>query len=350
MINIEQIKERLTTEDIELLMGVAPTTVTPKQIIFPSICHHPFDYDKHKPKLYYYTETKSFYCFSCGFSGDIFSVIIRLRNVNFIEAVKYICHTCHINIDDLENNGEYDDWQKLKRFLKKGAADNSSELKIYDKSALNLFDKKYHQEWLDYGISKATMDLYNILWYAKTAQIVIPVYMNGELVGIRGRYTWRRDLDKGKYKPLTDTNDNTYSFPSSKVFYGLDINKAEIEKRKSVILVEAEKTVMKFHEWGVNNVLAVFGSNISKWHINTLLSMNVKTVILGFDSDFKMINDKDYVKFIEKTKKQIAKLNPYFAVEVMYNNIGANAYKFSPTDYSYDDYKKIYKNRIKIIM
>lgn len=348
MINIQVIKDRLTTDDIQTILGVAPVSVTQKQIIFPSVCHHPLDYGKHKPKLYYYPATKSFYCFSCGFSGDIFSVIIRLRKINFFEAVKYVCYVCHIDIDGLENEGSYDDWQKLKRFLKGKNTDSTSTLKTYDESILNLFEKKYCKEWLDYGITKATMDLFNILWYAKTAQIVIPVYMEGALVGIRGRYIRKKDVDKGKYKPLTDTNDNTYSFPSSKVFYGLDINKTEIEKRKSVILVEAEKTVIKFHEWGIYNCLAVFGSNISKWHIQTLLSMGVKTVILGFDSDFKTIGDKDYDKFVEKTKKHIAKLTPYFNVEIMYNNIGIpNAYKFSPTDYSLDDYKRIYKSRIK---
>ena len=55
-----------------------------------------------------------------------------------------------------------------------------------------------------------------------------------------------------------------------------------------------------------------------------------------------------YHKFNERQsgEKLIEKLKPYFKVELCYNNIDADAYKFSPTDYNLEDFKKIYKRRI----
>jgi hypothetical protein len=99
--------------------------------------------------------------------------------------------------------------------------------------------------------------------------------------------------------------------------------------------------------WGCNKCLAVFGSKISKEHINKLLQLGVEKVVLMMDSDFHNIDDEEYNLFIEKMNKLINKLKPYFEVELCYNNIKADAYKFSPTDYSLEDFKKIYKRRVK---
>ena len=72
-----------------------------------------------------------------------------------------------------------------------------------------------------------------------------------------------------------------------------------------------------------------------------------KKVILMMDSDFHSKEDEEYKLFVDKMNKLIDKLKPYFKVELCYNNIDIDAYKFSPTDYSLEDFKKIYKRRIK---
>lgn len=341
--NIQDIKNSLTVDEITRIIGVEPKFYSERQIIYPSICHHFADYAEHKPKLYYYTESKSFYCYVCGFSGDIFSLVEKIRNITFKKALAYICGVLGISETDIEDKPK-DEWQRIKRFLPK-FKEQETPLKVYDEKILDLFDRKYYQEWLDYGITKATMDLYKIGFYERTCQITIPVYQDGKLIGIRGRYIRDRDTINGKYKPIITLDGTIYSFPSSKVFYGYDHNKKAVVEQKSVILVEGEKTVLKFKEWGIENAFAVFGSNISKDHIDRLLQLGVTKVVLGFDSDYHIKGDEDYKKFVAKISKIIKRLRAYFAVEVLYNNIGAEAYKYSPTDYSYEDFKKIYKER-----
>ena len=45
------------------------------------------------PSFAIYTVTNSFYCFSCSFAGDSISFIMKTRNLDFIEAVKFLLHT-----------------------------------------------------------------------------------------------------------------------------------------------------------------------------------------------------------------------------------------------------------------
>ena len=87
--------------------------------------------------------------------------------------------------------------------------------------------------------------------------------------------------------------------PTNQVFYGWNQNKEKIKECKTAWIVEAEKTVLKFDSWGCNKCLAVFGSKISKEHINKLLQLGVETVVLMLDSDFHSKEDEEY-KLTEK--------------------------------------------------
>ena len=349
MIDTNQLKEILTDDDIIFLLnelGADFVQDDNKQIIFYSICHHPDDSDKHKPKLYWYKNNRTFLCYSCGFSGDIFSLIQKVRKCKFKESIDFIIEKLNLSVNIQKSNIEIDNWQKdLKKFLPD--YEEKQKIEIYDDSILKLFENKFHKDWLDYGIAKATLQKFNIGFYARCNQITIPVYYNSDLIGIRIRALDKKDIEKGKYRPLQDLNKNIYKFPTNQVFYGWDENKDKIKKSKTAWIVEAEKTVLKFDSWGCNKCLAVFGSKISKEHINKLLQLGVEKVVLMMDSDFHKIDDEEYNLFIEKMNKLINKLKPYFKVELCYNNIDADAYKFSPTDYSLEDFKKVYRRRIK---
>lgn len=348
MININQLKELITDDDIIFLLselGVDFVQNDNKQIIFYSICHHPLDAEKHKPKLYWYKNTKTFLCYSCGFQGDIFSLIQKVKGLKFKESLNWVMQKLNLTTIIEKRSVEIDNWQKdLKKFLPD--YEESSPVKIYNPEILSLFHGKFHKEWIDYGISIDTLKKFDIGFYSMRNQITIPVYYENDLIGIRIRALEQNDIERGKYRPLQDLNKTIYQFPTNQFFYGWNENKDQIKKCKTVWIVEAEKTVLKFDTWGCHKCLAVFGSKISKEHINKLLQLGVETVVLMMDSDFHSKKDEEYKMFIEKINKLINKLKPYFKVELCYNNINADAYKFSPTDYTLEDFKKIYKKRI----
>ena len=49
----------------------------------------PIHEEKH-PSFAIYPDTKSFYCFACGFSGDIYKFVMELEKVDFRQALEII--------------------------------------------------------------------------------------------------------------------------------------------------------------------------------------------------------------------------------------------------------------------
>ena len=191
------------------------------------------------------------------------------------------------------------------------------------------------------------MERYKIGYYALDDCTTIPVFdIEGELVGIRGRYWRPEDIEQGKYRPIT-TLHTTYKFATGGVLYGLYQNMEAIRRTRTAWLVEGEKSVLKSDTWfGANSVAAaLFGSSISKQQIKQLVELEVEKVVVMLDSDFQHIGDQDYSGFVERVDKMAKALKPYFAVEVVYNNIGLNGYKCSPFDFSKSEFDKMYENR-----
>lgn len=341
--DIYRLKENLSSDNIITLMdslGADFIYQAQNQIRFKSICHNSDSY-----KLYYFIETKSFYCFRESRAFDVISLVQHVKHLDFNQAVSYICSVLHLQVGQIEQNEQIDNWAELRRFLP-NAEPEPDKLLTYDKSILSLFDHLYPQEWLDYGISADILDKFGIGWYARQACISIPVVFNGQLVGVRGRYTREQDIAKGKYRPICTLDGTVLKFPSSACLYGYDQNKTAIEKSRQVVLFESEKSVLKSPQYGIDNALAVFGSNISKQHIQLLLELGVNDVVILFDSDYKQVGDDEFKCFVVKMKKLTAKLKPYFTTSIVWNNQGYDMYKCNMMDLPYEQAMKLWESRV----
>ena len=350
MIDIPSLKSQLTDDRIiELMdaMGAPLMKADSNNLIFPSICHHGADAMNHRPKLWFNQERQVFHCWVCGLHTDAIGLVQNVKHLDFNQAISYICAVLHLQVGQIEQNEQLDNWAELRRFLP-NAEPEPDKLLTYDKSILSLFDHLYPQEWLDYGISADILDKFGIGWYARQACISIPVVFNGQLVGVRGRYTREQDVAKGKYRPICMLDGTVLKFPSSACLYGYDQNKAAIEKSRQAVLFESEKSVLKAPSFGIDNALAVFGSNISKQHIQLLLELGVNDVVLAFDSDYKQIGDDEFKFFVVKMKKLAAKLRSYFNVAIVYNNQGYDMYKCNMMDMPYEQAMKLWEGRVKI--
>lgn len=350
MIDIQSLKSQLTDDRIIELMdtlGAPLMKADSNNLIFPSICHHGADAMSHRPKLWFNQERQVFHCWVCGLHTDVIGLIQHVKNLDFNQAVSYICSILHLQVGQIEQNEQLDNWAELRRFLP-NAEPEPDKLLTYDKSILSLFDHLYPQEWLDYGISADILDKFGIGWYARQACISIPVVLNGQLVGVRGRYTREQDVAKGKYRPICTLDGTVLKFPSSACLYGYDQNKVAIEKSRQVVLFESEKSVLKAPSYNLYNALAVFGSNISKQHIQLLLELGVNDVVLAFDSDYKQVDDDEFKFFVVKMKKLAAKLKPFFNCSIVYNNQGYDMYKCNMMDISYEQAMKLWESRVRV--
>lgn len=348
MLDIAAIKAQITDDDIIALMdsmGIPLVSANSQYQLYPSACHHS-DWERHKNKLYYYVQSQRWHCYSCSGDWDIIGLVQHLRKCTFNQAVDYICRTLGINVTEVDIRQDVDNWQRdLRRWLPNADYDETAELTSYDPAILAAFDHLYPSDWLEYGITRDSMDKFGIGWYGRQACISIPVMMNGQLVGVRGRYKRPQDVAKGKYRPIAMLDGNVLKFSSSACMYGYDQNKDAIKSSRQVVLFESEKSVLKAPSYGINNALAVFGSNISKRHIEMMLELGVNGVMLAFDSDYRQMGDADFQFFVAKMKKLASKLKPYFATSIIYNNQGYDAYKCNIMDLPYNQAMTLYERR-----
>ena len=351
MLDISAIKAQITDDDIIALMdnmGIPLVSANSQYQLYPSACHHS-DWERHKNKLYYYVQSQRWHCYSCSGDWDTIGLVQHIRKCTFNQAVDYICSTLGISATELDIRQDVDNWQRdLRRWLPNADYDEPAELTTYETAILSAFDHLYPTEWLEYGITRNSMDKFGIGWYARQACISIPVVMNGQLVGVRGRYTRPQDITKGKYRPIAMLDGNVLKFSSGLAMYGYDQNKDAIKSSRQAVLFESEKSVLKAPEYGIHNSLAVFGSNISKRHIELLLELGVNDVVVGFDSDYRQMGDADSQFFVVKMKKLASKLKPYFGVSIIYNNQGYDAYKCNIMDLPYDQAMTLYERRAKL--
>lgn len=347
MIDTEAIKKSLTNDNIITLLDSFDCPVVKvgeNELIFYSICHHKDDCRSHKPKLYYWKEIRSFKCWSCGWTGDVFALVRKLLDCGFRESVDYVCRICGIMASEIGKES-IDDWKYIKRFLPM-AADEVEPLPIYDGEILRGLSKLYPDDWIKSGITKDIMDKFGIAWYDRAAAITIPIVdSSGNLCGIRARFTREHDISNGKYRPLS-TLDKTYKFPTSSVCYGLWQGKEAIADSHRCHIFEGEKSVLRAWSWGIQDCIAVFGHNISRKQIQDLLNVGCTEVVICFDSDFHKRGDEEYKLFVATINKTIKRLRPYFAkISVCWNNCGYDGYKFSPVDFTYTQFQELYKRR-----
>lgn len=359
----ELLYERMTLDDYEIIMRRLGANKRGDR--YNTICHN---INGGGYNLAFNKETRSFCCFSeCSCSYSLLSLIKKRRELlgepcSTYQSLKWLCNELGIEFNFKEEikqvNTNIYKWQNsLLKYTKN--KNKNIELRVYNKKILNYFPKIYHTDWIDYGISEEVLDKYNIGWYNYKQQITIPCYrQNGDLIGIRIR-NMNPEIDI-KYIPLQLLDGTEFNFPTNEVFYGENFNWTNIQRTKSVILVESEKTVMKYESWygAKNNIcLGLYGSVLSNTKLKKLLSWNCETFYICLDSDFESIeysnNDEkitSYEKFEKKVMNIYNKLKPYAkSVYVIYNNLGfENCYKYSITDYTREQFEKIWNNKEKI--
>ena len=90
---IEEIKYRSDIED------VISRYLTLKRVgsNFTTLC--PF-HSERTPSFTVFPSTQSFYCFGCGVGGDVISFIMRIENLDYISALRYLADRAGVTIPE----------------------------------------------------------------------------------------------------------------------------------------------------------------------------------------------------------------------------------------------------------
>jgi len=209
---------------------------------------------------------------------DIITLVEFIEHKSNAQAIYRICKICGFDY--------YKEEIKMPSFLKwlsfvetgiKKITDNE-DVKVFPEKILNQFDITPVLKWVQEGISSKSQRQFQIGLDVATERIVIPIRDElGALVGVKGRLLSNDSIENDKYMYL-------YSCPKNKILFGLDQNFKEIIKANEVIVVEAEKSVIKLNSLNYKNAVAIGSKSISRIQTDKLLRLNVP-ITLALDKD-----------------------------------------------------------------
>jgi len=256
-----------------------------------------------------------FYCFGCHAGGNVISFIMRLENMDFLDALKLLADRVHYNLPDAssaptakiraqerEHIAELN--KKAAKFFYEQLQTDTPEAKL----ARNYLEGRgVHislQKRFGLGLAPPSWDgLMNhlavpgtelsIAGLAKQSEknqaryydrfrrrLMFPIIdSSGRIVGFGGRALPKGEDGEAKYINSPDTP----LFNKSRQLYGLNI--ARKTREKEIIIVEGYMDVLAMHQAGFPNTVGVLGTALTAEHVRLLKRANCETVTLILDSD-----------------------------------------------------------------
>ena len=345
-INATDLIDRLTNDDIIKLMSYLEADLSPRSnnqtLIFTTVCHNG---DSHK--LYYYSNTKRFQCYShCG-NMSVFDVVMKAKDIDFKSALDFIYSVVGnysnkptIGFVDMEKSYDLEDIIY-------------EELPPIEKQYLyNVFKSTDIKSWLNEGISRDTMRKYNIRYDDKDDRIIIPHFSKeNKCVGIRCRNMNELKIMKGlpKYMPLFYGGVG-YNHSLGSNLYGLNISKENIKKYHKVIIFEGEKSCMKYDTFypQSNISVAICGSNFGNIQKKILIDLGVQEIVLALDKEFEVYGDQESIEYEKKIIRQLEGIKNYCKCSYIIDKNNLLDKKDAPIDKGKEIFIKLINNRVEI--
>ena len=264
-----------------------------------------------KTPSFHISSSKQIYkCFGCGEGGDVINFVMKMENLDFIDAVKLLANKCGIEINTNMNEEDKLRMEKSKKYqdihleaarfyfanLLKGKNPGYDYLRKrgLDDKTIKKFGLGYSQkswnELMDYLLSKGydKQDLVqcglvnhkaegNKYYDRFRNRVMFPIFdYRGNVIGFGGRV-------------LDDSLPKYLNSPDSLIFnkrynlYGLNFSRKNIVDR-TIILVEGYMDLISLFQYGVRNVVATLGTALTEQQGN-LIKRYADTAIISYDSD-----------------------------------------------------------------
>ena len=268
--------------------------------------------------------------FTRGEKGNIFSLVMSEKDCSFPQAIEYISKWIGFKSNHYIIRKPFGGFYE---HLIKSEIEPELNMKTFKEDVLPPPDS-LSMKWVKDGVSLQVQEKYGIRYDHVTNGIIIPAHdFNGKLVGAKWRNNDECDLSErwGMYIPYSKSN----------ILWGYNQHYKEIQNKKTVIVVEAEKGVLQAESFDCYICVAIGGHSLSVTQIKYLRGLMCNKIILAFDEGLH----KEEIEF--EAKKLLAK-NNIVNTKIGYVFDENNKYlkkdsKNSPTDLGKDIFEKLIK-------
>ncbi|MGN1466745.1 MAG: DNA primase [Ruminococcus sp.] len=267
----------------------------------------PFHGEK-TPSFNVYTENGSFYCFGCGTGGDVITFIMKIENLDYIEAVKFLAQRAGMNMPE----NSYDN----------SMADLKSRIYEANRQAARYYFKMLHtSEGIDamnylrgralsektirhFGLGFAPAQRYSLCRHLKSLgfkdseivaanlafkskngygiydrfsnRVMFPIIdLRGNVIAFGGRIMTD---EKPKY---LNTSDTPVFKKSANLF---SLNNAKNTGSRTLILCEGYMDVIAVNQAGFENAVATLGTALTTEQA-MLMKRYADEVVICYDAD-----------------------------------------------------------------
>lgn len=287
----------------------------------------PFHNEK-TPSFHVNTAKQIYRCFGCGEGGDVISFVMKVENLDFMDAVRLLADRCGIEIKNKIDQNTRLRLEKINKFhtihieaarfyysklvdgqnqafnyLKKRGLDLKTIKNFglgyapdsWDSLKLYLISKGYTEEELfESGLlSKSSKS--DRFFDKFRNRVMFPIFdYKGNVIGFGGRV-----MDDGQPKYLNS--------PDSEIFnkrynlYGLNFARKHLGNQKTLILVEGYMDLISLYQFGIKNTVATLGTALTDEQAG-LIKRYADSLVLSYDSDQAGINAS--MRAIEILEKQ----------------------------------------------
>lgn len=276
--------------------------------IYKCLC--PF-HSERTPSCAVYPDNENFYCFGCGAGGDVITFIMKIENLDYIEALRFLAAKSGIPMPE---DGQADKASELK---KKTLEMNREAAKFFYQN-LRTADGKEGLEYLlnvrrlkpetikSFGLGVAPNRWTSLtnhmlsLGYSHEEllasslitekngryfdffvnRVIFPIFdLRGNVIAFSGR-TLEKESKGMKYL----NSRGTPVYEKSKTLFALNFAKNASVKSGRLILCEGNVDVISLHQAGFTEAVATCGTAITSEHAR-LMSNYCNEVYICYDAD-----------------------------------------------------------------
>ncbi len=267
----------------------------------------PFHGEK-TPSFNIYTENGSFYCFGCGVGGDIITFIMKIENLDYIDAVKFLAQRAGMEMPE----NTFDD--SMSQLRKRIYEANRQAARFFHKQLYSPIGEKglsyFHSRELadttikHFGLGYADSDRFSLCNHLKSLgfknseivaanlafqskrsnsiydrfndRVMFPIIdLRGNVIAFGGRILTD---EKPKY---LNTSDTPVFKKSANLF---SLNNAKNTGSRTLILCEGYMDVIAVNQAGIQNAVATLGTALTSEQA-LLMKRYADEVIICYDAD-----------------------------------------------------------------
>ena len=309
-ISDEKIDEVRNAADIvEVISGYVKLKKRGKNYL--GLC--PFHTEK-TPSFTVSAEKQMYHCFGCCKGGNIFTFLMEMDKISFVEAVRSLASKAGINIPEenvsvTEEQTEFENYYAVCRFAGMHFFRNLTESEE-GKEALSYFYKRgftdetirtfglgYSLNSWDAFVLKAQAEGFKgediskvglarvredgSLYDYFRGRAMFPIFSTqGRVIGFGARKMREDDAIAGKY--INSPESPLYD--KSRVLYGLFHSKDFIRQEDNALMVEGYADLISLYQAGIQNVVASSGTALTEAQLK-LIARYSKNLTLVYDAD-----------------------------------------------------------------